>query len=997
MKYSFYIFLFLTVCTDFLSARPTNFYLKGIDFPEHFDHQIIKTIEQDQSGLLWLLTHSGLYRYDGNEIIQFRHPDHSSSWSNSLSTVFADREDKLWIGGRKTLTCLELKTWKITDINIPEVEGLASPLEITVIDQDDDGYIYIAMRDGRIFRLIDGQPELVLNLRTISSFTDYTDRLITFMDHTLPGEIWIGTQFGKLVRIKRDGDVFSAPEFYSLNEEANGPIEKVVFDSSGKCLVPITDEGLYILDITSAKWEKFTGSYKGIPWNGQLYIQPLPDHKAIIFSNQVDIGTDKFFIYDFLDESFSYHSLRFPKSIRDNRYAWVKISGQRIFLSMNNKIEELVFSSAIFDSFLADPNSLNSIRCLYKSPGGPLYLGSYKYGFLKYDEREGSIDLLERKYIYTFLPWNQDTILLGSEGNGLMWFETKTDRVIPIFPQMPEDKNHPRVSHVTMLTRLKNGTVLTGSYDGLYIYDPKSNTMSSVGGERLATAKINDCIEIDSLMLIATDLGLYRWNQYTGIASDFPEKGFSGGSSSPVYSVISADGLIWAATEGRGIIITDREGMVIDSLQQNDGLAADLVFSLLKYDRWIIAGTYNGLSIIDRGERTIRNFSRRDQLPTNEFNRSAAFLNEDTAYLGTINGIVRFNIKNLDDVIKEDLSVPVYITDLKVGSRDSQIKHDYTLAYRSDPELTIYPATPYFSISFGGPSANTEELEYFYRLRETDSWKSIGRKNEITFVGMEPGNYNLELSARMPDGQFTRTLLQVPLMVLPAFHQTIWFILLLLLSVGFIIWGIFLYREKEAEKQRMVRLKIAGDLHDDVGSSLAGMSMLADLLLHEKVSNREEYLRNIASSGRQAMNTMSDIVWSIDPRNDDQQNLIRRMEIYAGGILKPAGINLNFRVEGGHDKKEPLSQKKRQNIMLIYKEALTNICKHSQADRVDISFFNNGTSSKIEISDNGIGFPENTKGGHGLRNMRMRAEDIKAKLTFPAISEGVKIVLEFKV
>jgi len=210
------------------------------------------------------------------------------------------------------------------------------------------------------------------------------------------------------------------------------------------------------------------------------------------------------------------------------------------------------------------------------------------------------------------------------------------------------------------------------------------------------------------------------------------------------------------------------------------------------------------------------------------------------------------------------------------------------------------------------------------------------------------------------------------------------------------------YRERQAEKERGLRLKIAGDLHDEIGSTLAGMSMQAEMLLsgHEELQGK--YLKSIADNGRAAVQTMGDIVWSIDPRNDDSLSLYQRMERYGHKVLGDSDIAIQLESKG-FTEKQYIPQKIRQNVMLIYKEALTNIIKHAAATRVEVLFVAYYKGFKLHIRDNGKGHqpgrPSNGRislSGHGLRNMEMRARFIEAELSFPSVEKGFEVLLIFK-
>mgnify|MGYP005826832737 CR=1 FL=1 len=83
------------------------------------------------------------------------------------------------------------------------------------------------------------------------------------------------------------------------------------------------------------------------------------------------------------------------------------------------------------------------------------------------------------------------------------------------------------------------------------------------------------------------------------------------------------------------------------------------------------------------------------------------------------------------------------------------------------------------------------------------------------------------------------------------------------------------------------------------------------------------------------MESMSDMVWAIDPNNDSFERIVLRMKEFAEEILEPAGINYYFR-EMGSIQKIQLNPEQRKDIYLIFKEALNNAVKYSQAAEINI-------------------------------------------------------------
>lgn len=225
------------------------------------------------------------------------------------------------------------------------------------------------------------------------------------------------------------------------------------------------------------------------------------------------------------------------------------------------------------------------------------------------------------------------------------------------------------------------------------------------------------------------------------------------------------------------------------------------------------------------------------------------------------------------------------------------------------------------------------------------------------------------------------------------------YIFILLFSASVVIGWLLLNRfrmKKNLEKQ-MLRNQIAGDLHDDIGSALSSIDISSRIALIKKDNDAAvtEHLQKIQQNARKTMDSMSDIVWSINPQNDNFESVLMRMREFAADICEPLQINLRFTAPR-ETENISLDTDKRKNIFLIYKEAVNNAAKYSGCTSLIIDISKKEKEELfIEITDNGKGFEEETaKKGNGLRNMHARAEHLKAQLSIHSTpGRGTSVVL----
>ena len=147
--------------------------------------------------------------------------------------------------------------------------------------------------------------------------------------------------------------------------------------------------------------------------------------------------------------------------------------------------------------------------------------------------------------------------------------------------------------------------------------------------------------------------------------------------------------------------------------------------------------------------------------------------------------------------------------------------------------------------------------------------------------------------------------------------------------------GIVVNRLLEVERTRTA---IATDLHDDIGTTLTSIALFSDLAKGEIATNAPqavERLERIAASSRELLGQMSDIVWAVKPDNDSLQSAILRMADVAGVLCAARGIEHTIHVPDRIDDVH-LTMQQRRNILLVFKEMVNNVVKHSRATRVAI-------------------------------------------------------------
>lgn len=309
-------------------------------------------------------------------------------------------------------------------------------------------------------------------------------------------------------------------------------------------------------------------------------------------------------------------------------------------------------------------------------------------------------------------------------------------------------------------------------------------------------------------------------------------------------------------------------------------------------------------------------------------------------------------------------------------------------------------------IDFVGLSfAPGELLRYQYKLEGADrDWSASSEQRSINYANLAPGRYRFFVRAINSDGITSPQPGIVSFTILPPLWQRWWVLLLAVLSVALVGYIVHRSRVTRLIELERVRTRIATDLHDDIGASLSQMALLTEIIKQQHAVTNPEALRmltQVADTSRRLVDTMSDIVWSVDPRRDTLSHLAQRIERFAAGTLGSKGIAWEFQTPAEDTFK--LTPDQRRHLYLIFKEAITNIARHADCTSASLAIAVRDHQLAAEIRDDGRGLHDArlsddlrpAGGGHGLENMRARAAELRGHLQVEsAAGQGTRLILK---
>lgn len=287
---------------------------------------------------------------------------------------------------------------------------------------------------------------------------------------------------------------------------------------------------------------------------------------------------------------------------------------------------------------------------------------------------------------------------------------------------------------------------------------------------------------------------------------------------------------------------------------------------------------------------------------------------------------------------------------------------------------------------------------YQYQFKEIDKqWHDYQAQANVYFQEIAGGKYFFIIrQKKIP------TILQtVKINIRPNVWQKWWFLLsiylIILLIIGSTFYFVFLYRLRQAVQMRQVRNHIAADLHDEIGATLSGIGILSSLAQKNLDESHPSFglLGRINDDALNIGNTMDDIVWSINPKNDDLENILARMSRYAAELFDAKEIDYQI-VMPENLKEVKLTMEQRRDVYLIFKEGVNNLVKYSKCKNALVEIVVNKQFELI-IKDDGKGFnPKIETNRNGLKNMTNRATSLNGSLLIEsAIGKGTSIKLNF--
>jgi signal transduction histidine kinase/ligand-binding sensor domain-containing protein len=348
-------------------------------------------------------------------------------------------------------------------------------------------------------------------------------------------------------------------------------------------------------------------------------------------------------------------------------------------------------------------------------------------------------------------------------------------------------------------------------------------------------------------------------------------------------------------------------------------------------------------------------------------------------------------------LLRNEVTPPVAIEDLIADRKvvDGQ-------AGMRVPALTRDLQIDYTALSFSVP----QKVRFRYILEGHDTvWQEPGERRQAYYTDLTPGKYRFRVIASNNDGIWNQQGASLEFNVMPRWYQTLWFKLLLVVTILAITWALYRLRVRQVahalsgrfDERLAERTRIAREFHDTLIQTIQGSKLVADDALdqsadparmHHALEQLSKWLDRAIQEGRAALNSLRT---SATETNDLAEGLRRATEECR--MLSP--METSFSVEGGSKEMHPVV---RDEIYRIGYEAIRNASAHSKASQLRVGL-KYGQDITISVGDNGVGIPESiingsTDGHYGLQGMHERAARIGGKLRIvSSVDSGTEVSL----
>lgn len=946
----------------------------------------VSDIEQDRFGYIWLSTRGGgISRFDGLHFTTYRKEDNLPA--NNIVSLEISPKGSMYVGTSLGLSIYDGK--KTLPVKSPTQESYT----VASVIGDKKGNLYAICNASRLGKLVKDSL-IFLKKQGSERPSFYSDMTLNpmrqLMVATYSGEIFEVTSTHLQHRYTTpDGLVLRCILFDSKDSLWLGTEQGIFRTSAKNKTIQNSDLKLISKELAYEMIEASDGSV----WVG-LSVGAMKYNQGKVLQFGSNNGFTNFMVKGLLED-------------REGNI-WFTTDGDGVYKFTNPSFTSLNESSGL---------SANTISSFVMTPSGVLWVSYFGKGLDIWNpqtqKRLPVPKALQNKRINCLATDNEGNVWIGLAGPGFYKVSKNQIEYIPLDSYI--------TSHgiILFMEAGQGKEMWISTSNGVLVHDGSQLRHYSYR-DGLKGVFVRRTLQLPSgETLISGARGLNVIKDRT-LTEFFYDKDLA---SFPALSMAQRpDGLLALGSFEDGVAVLDLKTGKKKYFTVKEGLCSNLIYNTI-FDKegrlWI--GTERGIDQLDITKdlkiNNLRHFNETDGFIARETNANTAMLSpEGDLWIGTIKGLFHHQPNKAKNTLK---ALKVHFTDVRIPFDTTNLAQygENENSWYNVPVSLELPHTKnqlkisYIAINHSRP----DHIRYQYQLEGADTdWLGPTEQTAVVYSHLTPSKYRFKVRASLGDNQWGE-ISTYEFEIIPPFYQRWWFILIIvviMVSLAILSQKLYIqyrtrrvlaYEKLKQEAEAAIRVQIAQDFHDELGNRLAAIRMQSNVLKFRFNGHESEEKRIVGEIEKNVVRLFrdtKDFIWSIDPESNQITELALYIKDLGENLLQDTPIRFHANTHFPADATDlVLPPGWSIQVIMIFKEALTNCVKHAQCKNIYFTATIEQQLLTFELIDDGIGIKFPTEGYHkGLVNMRQRAEKIHCHLTIkPENLKGTIVQLKGKI
>ncbi|GGD27342.1 hybrid sensor histidine kinase/response regulator [Hyunsoonleella pacifica] len=779
IKFNNISFLFIVFLISFGEAQNDVYKFNHITDANGLSQNSVIAMHQDKLGQMWIGTRDGLNKYDGEQFTVFKHEksNPNSITNNSILCIEEDRNGFIWIGTSFGLNRYNPKKNEFKAYFVNKQRTFIGSNMISVVKEMANDEIWIGSASGiSIYNVQKDEFESVLEKKNITSVLE-----------TKSGKVVVGTTSGLLILDDKTRNVFN---FYTVAGTEDLDIQDIVESNNGNILIATKNESILEFEITKNSIKPYFDKalLKGKSKNVRSLLFDDLGQLWLATYNGLQISSDRnklMVLYSDDNDEKSINDNFIKTLFKDNigvlwvgtYYGGVNICSDfnKNFINITQKYSKAGLSFKVVSSLVNYKNLL-----FIGTAGGGISVLNKENNSIEHINTKNSI-ALKSDNIKSLCITNDDKLWIGTFENGVAIYNLKTK----LFEELPFSEKLKALLKdvgVLSLSQYDSNYMLIGTnVSGLIKYNIRQNTYRVFSSYSKTSALTNGNIKTIHVskkgdILVGTLRGL-NCISADGIVTNYIYSKDQKIKFEITSIYESQNDVLWIGTAEDGLFkFANNQFEPIHLKVNNEEINAirGIVEAELGHV-WISTYTQGLIKFNLTQKKIVSHYTKKDGLPSNQFNRDAYLKIGTSYYFGGPSGVTFFNEKNL---IKNNYAPQVIITDFKIKNNSIDVNEDQNiletaLSYTRDIELVYNQGN--FSLMFAMPNfINSSSNSYLYRLQGLENDWVETSTNVASYTIQKSGNYKFEVKGVNSDGVINEIPTTLNIVVKPAPWATWW-------------------------------------------------------------------------------------------------------------------------------------------------------------------------------------------------------------------------------